>query len=176
MKFNSLIYRKHISTIILLFVTTIISAREVVTLHRGWRFSKGASAEAYKPDYDDSGWKSVTIPHDWAIEGPVMPDGDGNTGKLPWRDEAWYRRKIDIPMDLADKEIYLLFDGVMAFPEVFVNGSRAGGWDYGYNSFYLDITGLVEPGKDNILAVHVDTRNHVAGGTRVLVFTGKCRL
>ena len=55
---------------------------------------------------------------------------------------------------------YLIFDGVLAFPEVYVNGELAGRWDYGYNSFYVDITPFVRFDGDNLLAVHADTRPH----------------
>ncbi|MCB0582375.1 MAG: glycoside hydrolase family 2 protein, partial [Phaeodactylibacter sp.] len=78
----------------------------------------------------------------------------------PWKGEGWYRRALDIPAAMAGKRFYLIFDGVMAFPKVYVNGKLAGEWDYGYNSFYLDITDHVKPGAPNLLAVHADTRKH----------------
>jgi beta-galactosidase len=148
------------SVIIFLMLFGRIQAGEVITLQTGWKFAKGNFELASQSNFDDSRWKNVTIPHDWGIEGPVMEDGDGGTGKLPWRDEGWYRRRLDIPAGYSGKQVYLVFDGVMAFPEVFINGKLAGKWDYGYNSFYLNVTGLLQPGKENILAVHVDTRDH----------------
>jgi beta-galactosidase len=148
------------SVIVFLMLFGRIQAGEVITLQTGWRFAKGNFELASQSNFDDSRWKNVTIPHDWGIEGPVMEDGDGGTGKLPWRDEGWYRRRLDIPAGYSGKQVYLVFDGVMAFPEVFINGKLAGKWDYGYNSFYLNVTGLLQPGKENILAVHVDTRDH----------------
>lgn len=144
---------------LLIFLATSALAQQT-TLRTGWKFGAGAQVDAHKPEFNDTPWASVTVPHDWAIAGPSIPDGDGNTGKLPWKGEGWYRRNLDIPAAYAGKTIYLLFDGVMAFPEVYVNGQRAGTWDYGYNSFYLDISRLVQPGKANVLAVHADTRNH----------------
>ena len=107
-----------------------------------------------------SDWQEVSVPHDWAISGPYELEGNGSTGKLPWKGQGWYRRMLDIPAAYETKSIYLIFDGVMAFPEVFVNGEKAGEWDYGYNSFYLDITDFVKPGGENLLTVHADTRNH----------------
>jgi len=146
--------------IVFLILSFTIQAREVITLQTGWKFSKGNYELASQISFNDSKWQNVTIPHDWAIEGPVLVDGDGGTGKLPWRDEAWYRKRLDIPASYTGKQIYLVFDGVMASPEVYINGKLAGKWDYGYNSFYLEVTGFLQPGKENILAVHVDTRNH----------------
>jgi len=135
-------------------------AREVITLQTGWKFAKGSNDKAFEMSFDDSKWQSVSVPHDWAISEATLVDGDGNTGKLPWKGEGWYRRKLDINAATVGKHIYLVFDGVMSSPEVYVNGKFAGKWDYGYNSFYVDITNLVQSGGDNILAVHADTRNH----------------
>lgn len=145
---------------ILLTFHAAAQPRTLNTLHDGWKFFRGAHAQGAAVGLDDKNWQSVTVPHDWAVAGPFIPDGDGNTGKLPWKGEGWYRRALDIPASMAGKHIYLLFDGVMAFPKVYVNGQLAGEWDYGYNSFYLDITGFINPGAVNLLAVHADTRQH----------------
>lgn len=134
--------------------------RETIELKTGWKFSKGHNELAYQKIFDDSGWQNVNIPHDWAIEGPFIIGGDGNTGKLPWKGEGWYRKKINIPDNYNGKRLYLLFDGIMAFPNIYINGQLAGRWDYGYNSFYLDITDIVNFNDENILAIHVDTRKH----------------
>lgn len=145
---------------VLFSMFTVVQAQEVITLQTGWKFAKGPHDNAFQKEYDDSQWRDVTVPHDWGIEGPVMEDGDGNTGKLPWKGEGWYRKSITIPAAYSGKEVYLLFDGVMAFPEVYINGLLAGKWDYGYSPFYLDITSLLKSGEKNIIAVHADTRNH----------------
>ncbi len=150
-----------ILTPLLIFsVASWAQPRTTVTLSQGWTFSLGANEGAESPNFDDSEWQSVSVPHDWAIAGPFEVNGDGNTGKLPWKGEGWYRLPLDIPANYAGKSVYLVFDGVMAFPEVFVNGELAGKWDYGYNSFVLDITQLLNPGGNNLLAVHADTREH----------------
>ncbi|RMG70019.1 MAG: hypothetical protein D6722_09275 [Bacteroidetes bacterium] len=115
-------------------------------LHDGWVFAQGAQPEGASPGLDDQDWTPVHIPHDWAIAGPFDPEGDGSTGKLPWRGEGWCRRALDIPAEAAGQRLYLHFDGVMAFLKVYVNGRLVGGWDYGHNSFYLDITDYLSPG------------------------------
>lgn len=150
------------SFLLLLFFSQNITSQERVVheLSEGWKFAKGEIPGAWLPGFNDSGWQNVTVPHDWAIEGPFNRESDGNTGKLPWKGEGWYRLKLSIPPSLSGKRIYLLFDGVMAFPAVYVNGEKAGGWDYGYNSFYIDITQYARPGTDNLIAVHADTRPH----------------
>jgi len=151
--------------ILLLIIFTFSSLthsqeREITNLNTAWKFSKGHSELAHQKTIDDSNWQQVTIPHDWAIAGPFIVDGDGNTGKLPWKGEGWYRKNLAIPANYEGKRLYLLFDGIMAFPSVYINGQLAGKWDYGYNSFYLDITNLVNFNADNTLAIHVDTRKH----------------
>src|SRR5512133_268830 len=135
-------------------------SREVITLQTGWKFSKGNPKNAALQSLDDSKWQDVRIPHDWAIYGPVQPNGDGNTGKLPWRDEAWYRKALDIKPEWNGKTIYLVFDGTMSNPEIFINGKLAGKWDYGYNSFYFDVTPFLNFKEKNELAIHVDNRQH----------------
>ncbi|MFW5947044.1 MAG: glycoside hydrolase family 2 TIM barrel-domain containing protein, partial [Gemmatimonadota bacterium] len=136
------------------------SPRAVVTLQTGWRFAEGEHPHAYRVDFDDSGWETVSVPHDWAIDGPFIAGGDGSTAKLPWQGQGWYRTTLDVPASWEGRRVYLIFDGVMAFPEVYVNGELAGRWDYGYTSFYLDVTGHLDPGGRNVLAVHADTRRH----------------
>jgi len=160
MKNRKIIIKTGIILALFLSFFCTLQAKEVITLQTGWKFAKGSNESASQINFDDSKWRDVTIPHDWAIEGPVDPDGDGGTGKLPWRDEGWYRRNLDIPASYSGKQVYLVFDGIMAFPEIFINGKLAGKWDYGYNSFYLDVTGFLKPGQDNVMAVHVDTRSH----------------
>ena len=134
--------------------------REATLLLTGWKFQKGSHENANQISLDDSNWEDVSIPHDWAIEGPFILDGDGNTGKLPWKGEGWYRKRISLPKNYTGKNLYLLFDGIMAFPSIYINGKLVGKWDYGYNSFYFDITKFVNFDGENILAIHVDTRKH----------------
>ncbi|MFN8257619.1 MAG: glycoside hydrolase family 2 TIM barrel-domain containing protein [Bacteroidales bacterium] len=137
-----------------------LNAQLTLNLKNGWKFSKGPVENAAQLNFNDSKWQEVSIPHDWAISGPFIKEADGNTGKLPWKGEGWYRKQLDIPVNYTGKQIYLLFDGVMAFPEVYINGQLVGQWDYGYNSFYLNISKFIKPGAKNILAVHADTRKH----------------
>lgn len=147
------------TVVFIVFSLNAIGQRTVTELQTGWKFSLGQHENAFQENYDDSTWKDVIVPHDWGVDGGFIVDGDGNTGKLPWKGEGWYRKTIDIPASLDGKRLYLLFDGVMAFPKVYLNGQLVGKWDYGYNSFNLEITEFARVGK-NILAVHADTRPH----------------
>jgi beta-galactosidase len=143
--------------------SSVAAGRRVVNFNRSWKFAKGNQSGAEVASFNDSVWQVVRLPHDWAISGPFNPRENGYAGKLPWRGVGWYRKTFDL--DKADKgrRVYFDFDGVMAFPRVYVNGRLAGKWDYGYMSFRVDATPYVKFGGTNVIAVQVDTRRH---GTR----------
>jgi len=131
------------------------------SINFGWTFAKGDQAEAMDPGFDDSGWEAVDLPHDWAISGPFGPlKSKGNTGKLPWKGEGWYRKSFDLPGEADGKRLQFLFDGIMANPKVYLNGQELGSWRYGYNSFWIDATEAAVFGGSNVMAVHADTRDH----------------
>ena len=140
----------------------LCAERATDLLNTGWRFQRDpdAALDASAAAFDDSAWQTVRVPHDWAISGPFSPDSDGSTGKLPWRGVGWYRTVFTPAADDAGRRVYLDFDGVMASPEVFINGRRAGGWDYGYLGFRVDATPFVAFGRANTVAVRADTRQH----------------
>ena len=105
---------------------------------------------------DNTTWREVQIPHDWAIAGPfdkkwdlqkvaITQNGEteateksGRSGALPWIGEGWYRCSVEIPQGYDAAE--LVFDGAMAEPRVSINGQEAGYWAYGYNAFRVDVT------------------------------------
>src|SRR5580658_10738031 len=114
--------------------------REAQDFNRDWRFTKGEQPEAARQlNFDDSAWQAVRLPHDWAISGPFDASLPGGTGKLPWQGVGWYRKTFT-PNGVAGQRVYFDFDGVMAFPKVYVNGQLAGEWNYGYMSFRVDAT------------------------------------
>lgn len=108
-----------------------------------------------QPDFEEVGYKSVQLPHDWAIESPFLKEEPNETGKLPWNGYGWYRKHFSVPADFhAGKDRYYLdFDGVMSCPKVYVNGKLAGEWAYGYASFRVDITPHLLAGQENLIAV-----------------------
>ena len=148
---------------LLLLASFATADRQVMPLCDDWRFAKGDPADAACVQFDDASWQRVTIPHDWAITGPFNPQENGYAGKLPWRGVGWYRKTFRLEAGPADRRVYFDFDGVMAFPKVYINGQLAGQWDYGYMSFRIDATDFVRFGEDNTIAVQADTREH---GTR----------
>lgn len=147
--------------------------RSVTELKDGWKFSKGKNEEAFKVDFNDKDWQAVTVPHDWAIYGPfdkevdkqvvqitqnnekVASEKTGRTGALPYIGEGWYRNDFSLPNFKQGQKVLVLFEGAMSEPKVFVNGQKAGEWNYGYSYFYFDITDKISTGK-NVLAVHLN--------------------
>lgn len=110
-----------------------------------------------EPSFDDSQWRQLDLPHDWGIEGPFRPDLEGFTGKLPWKGIGWYRKHFNVPVKDKAKQLYLDFDGAMANAEVWLNGKKVGERPYGYISFRVDLTPHIHWGKENIVAVRLNT-------------------
>lgn len=148
------------------------SARETLNFNDGWSFAlvapddvRSESIRSLKigdaePQEKTGEAKRVRLPHDWAIERGFDASLDGATGKTFWRGVGVYRHDLHVDASDADKRFVLGFDGVMSFPEVFVNGRYAGGWDYGYLGFQVDITPFLKSDADNLIEVRCDTREH----------------
>jgi len=167
---------RHKIFLIALLITSMhfqsLAQRNQITLNDGWKFSKGHFTDAAAPGFDDSKWQSVRVPHDWAISGPfdkeidkqvtaITQNGEtkptektGRTGALPYIGEGWYRRKLDLPALKSNQRVLLQIDGAMSEPRVYLNGKLVGGWNYGYNYFYIDITNDLKS-KDDFLAIHL---------------------
>ena len=116
----------------------------------------GENIAYVKSDFDDSEWRHLNLPHDWAIEGPFNIDYNGSTGKLPYWGIRWYRKTLELSQDDAGKQIYLDIDGAMSYASVWCNGQYVGGWSYGYASFRLDLTPYIKAGQKNVLAIRLD--------------------
>jgi len=86
------------------------SPREIIPLDNGWRFHLGDDPAARRPDFDDTSWRTLDVPHDWSIEGPVNPppEGEGNGGYFS-HGIGWYRKSFTLP-DLAGKQVVIEFD------------------------------------------------------------------
>ena len=116
----------------------------------------GEDVAYVRPDFDDSAWQQINLPHDWAIEGPFIRSGGGGMGRLPSAGIGWYRKKLSIPAEDADKSIFLDVDGAMSYSTVWLNGQLAGGWPYGYASWRVNLTPYVKPGGDNEFVIRLD--------------------
>ncbi len=116
----------------------------------------GETVAVTQPDFDDSDWRMLDLPHDWGIEGPFDQDLPGETAKLPWFGVAWYRKTFALPASDSAKRIVLQIDGAMSYAAVWCNGKWVGGWPYGYATWQLDLTPYLEFGKPNTLAIRID--------------------
>jgi beta-galactosidase len=130
-----------------------------VSFNDGWHFQLGGDDHYELPTFNDSGWRSLTLPHDWAIEGTFSesnPSGTGG-GALPGG-LGWYRKTFKLNPADKGKKVYVDFDGVYMNATVYVNGHELGTRPYGYASFSYDITPYVNFDGDNCIAVRVDNQ------------------
>lgn len=139
------------------FCSVACQARDVRLFDEGWLFLLGDEPEMAQPGYDDSRWRQLSLPHDWAIEGDFSatnPSGAGG-GALPGG-VGWYRKHFRLPATEGERRYYLAFDGVYMNSTVYVNGHEVGSRPYGYSSFEYDLTPYVRRDSDNVVAVRVD--------------------
>lgn len=131
--------------------------RLVTALSDGWRFVQGDPAGAESATLDDSGWRIVSVPHDWAIAGPFSVDAPagGENGFLP-NGVAWYRKTLDV-MPRPGRRYFVEFDGIMERSGIWVNGHHVGYRPMGYVGQRYDITRFLSPGGRNVIAVRADT-------------------
>ena len=157
------------------------SPREHLSLDANWKFHLGddwlnalnlaKAGESHGPaaeKFSDNSWRTVNLPHDWAIELPFDKNADGSHGfkpvgpGFPNNSIGWYRRTFELPKEDAGKRLWLTFDGVFRDATVWVNGWLVKRHEGGYYPFREDITDLVHLGGKNVVAVKVDA-NKVEG-------------
>ncbi len=138
----------------LLHSETTVS-RERQLFNEGWLFAKGDDPSSALVDFNDSKWRKLNLPHDWAIEGPFKYEYPGETGKLQYWGPVWYRKHFTVPVGDRGRRLYLDVDGAMSNSTVFLNGHAVGGWPYGYASWRVDLTPFIKPGEENTLAIRL---------------------
>ena len=149
--------RKTILMTAALLAALASQARERSSFDQGWRFLLADSAQMATAEYNDTWWRLLDVPHDWAREGDFFvghPSGAGG-GALPGG-IGWYRKTFTLSdYDSARDRYFLEFDGVYMNSTVYVNGQKVGFRPYGYSSFEYDITPYLRQGE-NVVAVRVD--------------------
>ncbi len=136
-----------------------LQAATVTSFDPGWRFLKSDAPGAEAPDFADGAWRTVNVPHDWAIEGPFDEKNPaGGAGAFLPGGIGWYRRHFVLPAADANRRVFIDFDGVMANSDVWINGVHLGKRPYGYVSFRYELTGHLKfgPKAGNVLAVRAD--------------------
>jgi beta-galactosidase len=131
-----------------------------VLFNKDWKFLLGDVKNAKEVKFCDRTWKNVELPHDWVISQPFsMEEKEGWTaqnmqGFFAWEGICWYRKEFSLE-NIKGKAVFIYFGGAYRNSTVYVNGKEAGKRANGYSGFELDITALVNEGK-NLLTVRLD--------------------
>jgi beta-galactosidase len=164
--------------------------RERLLMDFGWRFAIGHAANpaldfefardrslvkageargAAGHTFDDSTWRQVDLPHDYAIEQPYDPRGDKELAEHgfysvgpdhPDRSVGWYRKTFEIPESDLGRRIAIHFDAIFRDSVVWFNGHRMGRHASGTTPVHFDVTDLVNYGGPNVIAVRADASNY----------------
>ncbi len=142
--------------------------QRTVSFDDGWLFSKDSLSGAENPEFDDSNWRILNVPHDWSIEDLPGQNGDNIIGPFDKSSIdkmssgyliggiGWYRKSFIVGEEDKDKITYLQFDGIYMNSDVWLNGQHLGFHPYGYTPFNYDITTFLNPpGQTNTVAVRV---------------------
>ncbi len=151
------------------------SPRRRLLMDSGWKFhlgnewgfaerldKAGQSTGPASAKFNDSAWRSLNLPHDWAVELPFDQTADLNHGFKPvgprfdTNNVGWYRRVFPLPAEDREKRLWLELDGAFRDTRVFLNGYLIGHHEGGYDSYRYDITDVANCGGSNVLAIRVD--------------------
>ena len=161
--------------------------RSRVSLDQGWQFALGnASSPAldfgcgteyfnyltkaasihnagpYSPAFRAEGWKTVDLPHDWAVDLPFAREASHSHGyktigyKYPETSVGWYRKTFTIPAEDEGKHIWVRFDGIFRDARIWLNGFYLGHEPSGYATQVYDLTEYINYGGENLLTVRAD--------------------
>jgi len=161
--------RRILLLLFLVFNSTLLWAQTQFNLD--WKFQKGDTPKAQMKSYDDSGWRTIDLPHDWSIE-DLAPEGNVSNGVIsgPFDSRVqggkysgftvggigWYRKHFKLAKTDCNKTIYVNFDGIYMNSTIWVNGEKVCQQPYGYSAFWVDITDFVHFGdEENVIAVQV---------------------
>jgi len=123
----------------------------------GWKFRTGDFPDAKMPEFSESDWRTLDLPHDWSIEGPFdEKESSSFCGAYLPTGIGWYRKRFHLPSSYKDKILTIDFDGVYQLSEVWINGQFLGKRPYGYIPFFYDLTPHLKFERENVIAVKVD--------------------
>ena len=131
--------------------------RQVIDFNTNWKFYLGNDSAAVNPLYNDEKWRTISLPHDWSIEGNFIKNAAATNqgGALPGG-IGWYRKTFRLPVSTNEKKVRIEFDGIYKNSEVWINGHYLGKRAYGYSNFSYDLTPWLFFDKQNVIAVKVD--------------------
>ncbi|WP_343329624.1 glycoside hydrolase family 2 TIM barrel-domain containing protein [Polaribacter staleyi] len=168
------------STFILLFLSFFISCSEKKTapvhinFNEDWKFIQENVQAAVNPNYNDSSWETIKVPHDWSIKGPFSKDNPSFSrgGWLP-TGKSTYRKTFNVNANKKDGKVFIYFDGAYRNSIVYINGVKVGYRPMGYIGFEYDLTKHINFDKKNVLTVTLD--NSEQPGSRWYTGTGLYR-
>lgn len=136
-----------------------ISPRTTYNFNSDWKFSFGDTTGVDQPEFDDSSWKRISLPHTWNDTDTYrafISHGGGDIGEMMFG-IGWYRKHFKLPANADGLKVFLQFDGMRQAGRFFLNGKPIGKYENGVTAVGFDITQFVKyGGQDNILAVKVD--------------------
>lgn len=116
------------------------------------------------PDFNDANWQAISLPHTWSThettgdKHPFIKSPSEQDDPYWWKGVGYYRKKILFTSQIKDKKVFVEFDGVQKYARIYLNGKFIEDHKGGYNSFYVDLTPHIQPGKENLLVVAVSNR------------------
>ncbi|GIM92430.1 sugar-binding domain-containing protein [Paractinoplanes toevensis] len=132
------------------------SSRQVYDLNLDWKFIRQDVTGAQVVDFDDSGWATVSVPHTYndvdSFDNWITSSGESAVAMQI----TWYRKRFSIPAAEQGQKVLLAFEGVRQAATVYVNGTKVGLYENGVAPFGFDITGQINFGAENVIAVKAD--------------------
>lgn len=149
--------------------------RQTIYLNSGWKFHRGEEPMAFYKGYDDTAWKTVTVPHDMSVECEFDKSNSSGTGYLPGG-RGHYRKRFTLPESTG--KVYITFEGVYNNSKVWFNSTYLGKRPYGYSTFTYDVTEFVS--EENVISVMInrdetaDSRWYTGTGITRRVYVTLC--
>ncbi|WP_231425180.1 DUF4982 domain-containing protein [Pedobacter sp. Leaf250] len=126
------------------------NARKTYNFNPSWKLFVGDNDNAAAIDFDDKEWKSITLPHAWNEDEAFKKSIEQLSTGI-----AWYRKHFKVA-NAKDRKVFLEFEGIRQAGEFYLNGKFIGRHENGVTAFGFDISDLIDPEKDNVLAVRID--------------------
>jgi beta-galactosidase len=128
-----------------------LKSRVKMRIDEDWKVQSGNVTGAEAVAFNDASWTPTNVPHDFSIT--LVKPTSNDPGAV-----GWYRKHFTLPAAFAGKKVVVQFDGVYHDSKVYLNGTQVGSQQYGYVSFYYDLTPYLNATGDNVLAVLVDNQ------------------
>lgn len=169
------ILKKIICSIFILSLIVSCTTKETsiknIEFNKNWQFSKGEIKDAIEPNFDDSNWETINVPHDWSIKGPFSKNNPSFSrgGWLP-AGKCTYRKTFTVDANSEENKVFVYFDGAYRNSTVYINGNKVGFRPMGYIGFEYDLTKHINFKTQNVLTVTLD--NSEQPGSRWYTGTG----